>query len=142
MRRHPPRRQPPTPLVDTRERRRSDRGLSLRLDTMLTRILRPTVPGRGGNFSRKRVVGEALAQLVYRQGWAARAWQRLPGRTEVDVIRHELALLPGAARRSLRIAFASDFHIGPLTAPRLLDNACARLAQMAPDVLVLGGDYV
>jgi predicted MPP superfamily phosphohydrolase len=109
---------------------------------MLTRILRPTVPGRGGNFSRKRVVGEAVARLVYRQGWAARVWQRLPGRTEVDVIRHELAVLPGAAPRSLRIAFASDFHIGPLTAPRLLDNAFASLAQMAPDVLVLGGDYV
>jgi uncharacterized protein len=110
---------------------------------MLARILRPTVPGRGGNFSRKRVVGEALARLVYRQGWAARVWERLPGRTEVDVIRHDLALLPPRpAARSLRIAFASDFHIGPLTAPRLLDNAFSRLADLAPDVLVLGGDYV
>ena len=63
-------------------------------ETMLARILRPTVPGRGANFSRKRVVGEAVARLVYRQGWAARVWERLPGRTEVDVIRHELALLP------------------------------------------------
>jgi len=112
---------------------------------MLTQLWRPKIPGRGRNFSRRRVVGEAVARLVYRQGWAARMWQRLPGRTEVDVIRHELALLPrqpGTERPPLRIAFASDFHIGPLTAPRLLDNAFARLAALAPDVLVLGGDYV
>src|SRR5437773_1820252 len=115
---------------------------------MLSRLLKPTVPGRGANFSRRRVVGEAFARLVYRDGWAARAWGRLPGRTTVDVIEHELALLPpatsgaGDARPALRIAFASDFHIGPLTAPRLLDAAFARLAALAPDVLVLGGDYV
>jgi len=112
---------------------------------MLTQLLRPKIPGRGRNFSRRRVVGEAVARLVYRQGWAARVWQQLPGRTEVDVIQHELALLPKreeAGRPPLRIAFASDFHIGPLTAPRLLDNAFARLAALAPDVLVLGGDYV
>jgi len=112
---------------------------------MLTQLLKPKIPGRGKNFSRRRLVGEAVARFVYRQGWAAQIWQRLPGRTEVDVIRHELALLPkraGAERPPLRIAFASDLHIGPLTAPRLLDNAFARLAALAPDVLVLGGDYV
>ncbi|HEY8925688.1 MAG TPA: metallophosphoesterase [Polyangia bacterium] len=112
---------------------------------MLTQLLKPKLPGRGRNFSRRRVVGEAVARFVYRQGWAAQLWQRLPGRTEVDVIRHELALLPkgaGTSRPPLRIAFASDFHIGPLTSPRLLDNAFARLAALAPDVLVLGGDYV
>lgn len=105
---------------------------------------KPKIPGRGANFSRGRLVGETVARLVYRQGWAARAWQRLPGRVEVDVVRHELALLPatGESRPALRIAFASDFHIGPLTAPRLLDNAFVRLREAAPDVLVLGGDYV
>ena len=113
---------------------------------MLAQIWKPKIPGRGAHFSRGRLVGETVARFLYRQGWAARAWQRLPGRAEVDVIRHTLPLLPGrdreGARPSLRIAFASDFHLGPLTAPRLLDNAFARLAELAPDVLVLGGDYV
>lgn len=108
---------------------------------------RPKPPGRGANFSRTRAVGEAVGRVVWRDGWAARLWGRLPGRTAVDVIRHELPLLParlpgGAPRRPLRIAFASDLHIGPLTPPALLDNAFARLRDLAPDVLILGGDYV
>jgi len=109
-------------------------------------IWRPKIPGRGREYSWGRLAGEAVARTVYRQGWAARAWQRLPGRTAVDVVRHALALLPRrdetGLRPALRIAFASDFHLGPLTAPRLLDNAFARLTELAPDVLVLGGDYV
>ena len=113
---------------------------------MLAQIWKPKIPGRGAHFSRGRLVGEAVARAVFREGWAARAWGRVPGRTTVDVVRHDLALLPamtnGEARASLRVAFASDFHIGPLTAPRLLDNAFARLAALRPDVLVLGGDYV
>ncbi|HEY4188288.1 MAG TPA: metallophosphoesterase, partial [Polyangia bacterium] len=106
--------------------------------------MKPKPPGRGRNFSRKRVLGESIAHAVYGSGWAARAWGRVPGRTTVDVVRHELALLPprGEARTPLRVAFASDFHIGPLTAPALLDNAFARLSELRPDVLVLGGDYV
>jgi predicted MPP superfamily phosphohydrolase len=113
---------------------------------MLAKLWKPKIPGRGAHFSRGRKMGESVARLLYRQGWAARALQRLPGRVDVDVIRHTLPLLPRQqgpdTRPPLRIAFASDLHLGPLTAPRLLDNAFARLADLAPDVLVLGGDYV
>jgi len=82
------------------------------------------------------VVGEAITGAVFGSGWAARAWGRLPGRTAVDLIQHQLPLLPARAQvreggRTLRLAFASDLHIGPLTAPALLDNAFARLAQRA-----------
>jgi hypothetical protein len=103
--------------------------------------------GRGANYSRKRGLMESLARAIYREGWAARLWGRLPGRVTVDLIEHRLAILPraagpGAAERSLRIAFASDFHIGPLTSPALLDNAFALLTAARPDVLILGGDYV
>jgi hypothetical protein len=44
--------------------------------------------------------------------------------------------------RRLRLAFASDFHIGPTTPPVLLDQAFEQLARFAPDALLLGGDYV
>jgi len=89
-------------------------------------------------------VGEAITGAVFGSGWAARAWGRLPGRTAVDLVTHDFPLLPARAapRRPLRIAFASDLHIGPLTSPALLDNAFARLGQLQADVLVLGGDYV
>jgi len=107
-------------------------------------LVRPRPPGRGRRFSRKRVVGEAISGAVFGSGWAARAWGRLPGRTAVDLVTHEFPLLPvrPAPRPPLRIAFASDFHLGPLTSPALLDNAFARLGALQADVLVLGGDYV
>ena len=40
------------------------------------------------------------------------------------------------------MAFASDLHIGPTTPPALLDAAFAQLRAWAPDLLLLGGDYV
>lgn len=112
--------------------------------TFVSNLVRPRPPGRGRRFTRARVVSEAITGTVFGSGWAARAWGRLPGRTAVDLVRHDFPLLPVRAepRPPLRIAFASDFHIGPLTAPALLDNAFARLAELQADVLVLGGDYV
>ncbi|MEP6655366.1 MAG: metallophosphoesterase [Myxococcales bacterium] len=122
--------------------------------------------GRGARYSRKRAFLEVVARAVYAGGWAAKVWGALPGRTTVDLVEHRLPLLPvhpmpmpmpmplphgapgvGVAvpsleKRVLRVAFASDLHIGPLTPSRLLDNAFALLASARPDVLVLGGDYV
>jgi predicted MPP superfamily phosphohydrolase len=40
------------------------------------------------------------------------------------------------------VAFASDFHAGPATAPRLLHDVGRALAAMRPDLLLLGGDFV
>ena len=42
----------------------------------------------------------------------------------------------------LRIAYASDFHAGPTTDPSVLREACEALRDAAPDVLLLGGDFV
>jgi predicted MPP superfamily phosphohydrolase len=47
-----------------------------------------------------------------------------------------------ASVRPLRIAFASDLHVGPTTHPSLLEEAARALRAAAPDVLLLGGDYV
>jgi len=86
---------------------------------------------------------ESALGLAYSFSWPARAWGAVPGATDVDLIRHELAMLPaGIDRPPLRMAFVSDIHIGPTTPPRTLDNAFRILADAAPDVLVLGGDYV
>ena len=116
-----------------------------RVARFISLLVKPRSPGRGRNYSRKRLVGESIARAVYGGGWTARTWARVPGRTAVDLVRHDLALLParpGGRERVLRVAFASDLHIGPLTAPVLLDNAFALLSDLRPDVLVLGGDYV
>jgi len=87
---------------------------------------------------------EKVARVVYARGWPGRAWGHVPGRLAVDLIQHELSILPARTdrARALRVAFASDLHIGPLTPPALLDRAFALLTAARPDLLVLGGDYV
>lgn len=102
-------------------------------------------PGRGEQFSLVRGVVEALQKVAFAGGWPARLLDRVPAATRVQLIEHELHLSDGLAApgdASLRLAFVSDLHIGPLTPRRLLDNAFQLLASLAPDVLVLGGDYV
>jgi predicted MPP superfamily phosphohydrolase len=42
----------------------------------------------------------------------------------------------------LKLAYASDFHAGPTTDPAILRAACTELRATAPDLLLLGGDFV
>ena len=56
---------------------------------------------------------------------------------------HEIGLPPDVAlTKPLRLAFASDFHAGPTTHPALFEHLVDELSHHAPDVLLLGGDYV
>lgn len=96
--------------------------------------------GRGRNYSRLRGLSEVALSRIYAGGWAADLWARVPGATEVSVLRERLTL-PGLDA-PLRLGFASDLHIGPTTPPILLDRAFDALAGAALDLLVLGGDYV
>lgn len=99
--------------------------------------------GRGRAFTPLRGLCETVQRYAYAYDWPARLLSRIPAASRVRVLRHRLELLskrPG--RRPLRIAFASDLHIGPLTPAPLLDEAFARIAEARPDVLALGGDYV
>jgi len=97
--------------------------------------------GRGRQYSLLRGVGESLAAVVYARDWPARVLGRIPAASRVHAIRRALPLGRGA-RAPVRLAFASDLHIGPLTPPQLLEEAFRTLAAFAPHVLVLGGDYV
>jgi predicted MPP superfamily phosphohydrolase len=85
---------------------------------------------------------EHVLRRLYLGSWPARLWGLVPGRTRVQLLEHELRLGRSPERPPLRLAFASDLHIGPTTPPRVLDNAFALLASARPDVLALGGDYV
>ncbi len=93
-----------------------------------------------------RALLESVATVAYTGGWPARVLERIPAFGRVTRIEHRLPLLPPRPdhepRRPLRLAFASDLHLGPLTPRHLLDRAFAVLTEIAPDVLVLGGDYV
>jgi predicted MPP superfamily phosphohydrolase len=97
--------------------------------------------GRGRHFSALRGVMETVQEVVYAGGWTGRLYDWATDGAPVREVRHEVAVgRPG--RAALRLAFVSDLHIGPITSPRLLDNAFAALAALRPDVVVLGGDYV
>ena len=74
--------------------------------------------------------------------WPARIAGWLPGAGEVAIERHDIQVPAPAVPRPLRMAFASDFHAGPTTSPRVLDAALDRLIDARPDVLLLGGDFV
>ncbi len=98
--------------------------------------------GRGRAFTPLRGLCETVQRYAYAYDWPARLLGRLP-QVRLRVVRHELAVLSRRqGRRPLRIAFASDLHIGPLTPAPLLDEAFARIEEAEPDVLALGGDYV
>ena len=86
---------------------------------------------------------EAAAGVVLADGHAAR-WAHdagLQGRLGVSA--HDV-VLPGARALAepLRVGFASDFHAGPMTDPRLIEAAVAALTAAAPHVVLLGGDFV
>ncbi len=104
-------------------------------------MLKLRATGRGGRFSVWRGLTESFIGIVAGGDWPARALDLLPAATRVSEVQHALAV-GRQGRAPLRLAFASDLHIGPLTPPRLLDEAFRALAAWRPDVLVLGGDYV
>src|SRR5579862_1572891 len=74
-----------------------------------------------------------IARWSYRLGWH--------GKLGVTV--HQIAI--SAERRlpsPLVLAFASDFHAGPVTDPALYTDFMDAVLEQRPDVLLLGGDYV
>lgn len=108
---------------------------------MATEVGLRTFAPRGRGLSLARKVFEPLLERAYAYSWPARVWSLLPGACRVRLVQHVLPVSrPGRPR--LRLAFASDIHIGPTTPPATLDNGFALLERAAPDVLVLGGDYV
>jgi hypothetical protein len=93
-------------------------------------------------YSRAQLNLERALSVLYAGGWAARLWALVPGATKVDLFEHTLETGRRAGRPPLKIAFASDLHVGPTTPRRTLDNAFRLLRDAGPDVLLLGGDYV
>ncbi len=95
--------------------------------------------GRGRGYSRMRGVVETTLDLAYRNHWPARLWGLTERSRHVRVVH---AFIEASDIPPLRIAFASDLHIGPTTSPHTLDRAFELLSAARPDVLLLGGDYV
>jgi len=75
--------------------------------------------------------------------WPARLAVALGAPTAVKVERHTVTLSqPLGHAPELRVGFAADFHAGPTTSHEVLRNAARALEAEAPDLLLLGGDFV
>jgi len=86
---------------------------------------------------------ERALDVLLLRGGVARLSYRLGALGRVRVTRYTVTLAPGRQLpRPLTVGFASDFHAGPTTDPRLFDDLRAALEGERPDVLLLGGDYV
>ena len=88
-------------------------------------------------------IGPSLENLLFPRGWPFRLTRALGIRPAVATTRHEIVLDHcSGGMPPLRVVYASDFHAGPTTDPAVLRAACAALRAEAPDVLLLGGDFV
>jgi hypothetical protein len=93
----------------------------------------------------RRTIEFAIDALIRPGSWAARIAYELglQGRVRSRTHRFDLGRLArDAVRPTLRVAFAADFHAGATTDDRLLADACRALAAFAPDLVLLGGDFV
>ena len=98
--------------------------------------------GRGARNGWWRRGLDLFGTAAFGSGWGARAARALGLQGRLSVVEHAFelpGLRPGSA---LRLAFASDFHAGPLTHPQLFQALAGVLAGFEPDLLLLGGDYV
>jgi predicted MPP superfamily phosphohydrolase len=94
-------------------------------------------------YSQHELRLEKTLSWLWAGGWPAKLWGLWPGALDVHLIERRI-VIPGRdpARPPLRIAFASDLHLGPTTPSGVLDNAFALLRSARADVFALGGDYV
>lgn len=103
---------------------------------------RPRLFGRARKLSPRKRLMEIVYGVAYAGGWPSILARPLGLQGRLRVATHAVTLPARRATPPLRLAFASDFHAGPTTHPALVRQACAALADLRPDLLLLGGDYV
>lgn len=98
--------------------------------------------GRARRLSLARRCVEIALDTTYAGGWAARLAHRLRLDGRLEIAEHTLTLPRWRGSVPVRAVFASDFHAGPTTDPRLLDDACHAIEAVRPELLLFGGDFV
>jgi predicted MPP superfamily phosphohydrolase len=91
---------------------------------------------------RRPVVSAALMAL----GDALCHWKGTPKGIPIEAVRRwreRVVVRKSLGQKSrLRVAFASDLHAGRLTPTGTIVSACEALMEAAPDLILLGGDFV
>ena len=84
-----------------------------------------------------------VVERLLEPGFVTRWIYRIGLQGRLQVSEHEVKLGPERSLpRPLRIAFVSDLHAGRATEPELFSRVSDQLERLAPDLLLLGGDYV
>lgn len=94
------------------------------------------------HFGGWRPLWEALQDLATPFRWPVRLTDAIGWRSPVSLSLHVVTAPPGTLTRTVRLAFAADFHAGPTTSTQSLVEAASLLAAVEPDVLLYGGDFV
>jgi predicted MPP superfamily phosphohydrolase len=98
---------------------------------------------RGRHNPRSRRLMMAAVDAALLQGLFAKWSYHLGFHGRFAVTPHEVHVAAGEQlTRPLVVAFASDLHAGPATHPKVFKALLEELTARAPDVLLLGGDYV
>jgi predicted MPP superfamily phosphohydrolase len=86
----------------------------------------------------------AVLDATALRGFVAKWTYRSGLHGKLGVTRHEVRLPAGKRRlpAPLVLAFASDFHAGPITHPQMFSSLVDELRNQRPDILLLGGDFV
>jgi predicted MPP superfamily phosphohydrolase len=96
-----------------------------------------------GSHNDWRRLWHGLEHVLTLGGWPAWLASKLGASVDVAVERHEIQVATAlGASDTLRIKFASDFHAGPSTPHKAIDNALEQLARIDADIMLLGGDFV
>jgi predicted MPP superfamily phosphohydrolase len=85
---------------------------------------------------------DRLSRALFGTGRAARIAFRLGLQGQLKAIEHRFLIPSLPAGTALRVAFGSDFHAGPLTDPRVFEQLGSAIRNFAPDLVLLGGDFV
>ena len=98
---------------------------------------------RGRHNSRSRQLFMSTLDAALLQGLFAKWSYHLGLHGKFAVTTHEVRVTAGERLpRPLVVAFASDLHAGPATHPKVFSTLLDELTARAPDVVLLGGDYV
>jgi uncharacterized protein len=107
------------------------------------RLISPPSVQTTRNFSRRQQLWERVQAFLTPTDWPAALAESLGASAAVRLQHEDVQIAePLGTAATLRVAFASDFHAGPMTSDRVLAEAAARLAAARADLLLLGGDFV
>jgi predicted MPP superfamily phosphohydrolase len=101
-------------------------------------------PHRGRHYPRIRQITMAALDATALRGFVAKWSYRSGLHGKFSVTHHEvrLAVEKRHLPAPLVLAFASDFHAGPMTHPELFSSLVHELSIHRPHVVLLGGDFV